>query len=55
MLIFTKMQNKIKEIISSSISVKQQVLQDAVILNTMEKITDAIVDCFKNNGTVLLW
>ena len=54
MLIFTKMQNKIKEIISSSISVKQQVLQDAVILNTMEKITDAIVDCFKNNGTVLL-
>ncbi len=54
MLIFTKMQNKIKEIISSSISVKQQVLQDAVILNTMEKITNAIVDCFKNNGTVLL-
>ncbi len=54
MLIFTKMQNKIKEIISSSISVKQQVLQDTVILNTMEKITDAILDCFKNNGTVLL-
>ena len=54
MLIFTKMQNKIKEIISSSILVKQQVLQDAVILNTMEKITNAIVDCFKNNGTVLL-
>ena len=54
MLIFTKMQNKIKEIISSSISVKQQVLQDAAILNTIEKITDAIVAVFKNNGTVLL-
>ncbi|HUM52541.1 MAG TPA: SIS domain-containing protein [Chitinophagales bacterium] len=48
------MQNKIKEIISSSISVKQQVLQDAAILNTIEKITDAIVAVFKNNGTVLL-
>lgn len=54
MLIFTKMQNKIKEIISSSISVKQQVLQDADILNTIEKITDVIVAIFKNNGTVLL-
>ena len=54
MLIFTKMQNKIKEIISSSISVKQQVLQDAAILNTIEKITDTIVAVFKNNGTVLL-
>ena len=54
MLIFTKMQNKIKEIISSSISVKQQVLQDAAILNTIEKITDVIVAIFKNNGTVLL-
>jgi D-sedoheptulose 7-phosphate isomerase len=48
------MQNKIKEIISSSISVKQQVLQDADILNTIEKITDVIVAIFKNNGTVLL-
>ena len=54
MLIFTKMQNKIKEIISSSISVKQQVLQDEIILNTIEKITYATVAVFKNNGTVLL-
>ncbi len=54
MLIFTKMQNKIKEIISESISVKQHILQDEVLLNTVAQIADTIVKVFKNNGSVLL-
>ncbi len=47
------MQSKIKEILSASINVKQQVLQDEVILQTMEKLTDVIVSCFKKDGKLL--
>lgn len=48
------MQNKIQEILSSSIAVKQAVLQDETILNTIEKVVEEITTCFKNDGTVLL-
>lgn len=54
MTIFTKMKNKIQEILSLSVALKQQVLQDEAILDTIEKVTAVVVACFKNNGTVLL-
>ncbi len=43
---------KINEIIESSINVKQQVLQNAPLLVTVEKVIDAIVTAFKNGKRV---
>jgi D-sedoheptulose 7-phosphate isomerase len=43
---------KIKEIIQSSIDVKQQVLQNEELLATIEKVIDVIADAFQNNKRV---
>jgi D-sedoheptulose 7-phosphate isomerase len=47
------MQAKIKEILNASISVKQQVLENETLLNTIQAVTDAIVACFKHDGKLL--
>lgn len=47
------MNNKIKDILSASLSVKQKVLQDEKILKTIEDVTSEIVACFKRDGKVL--
>ena len=47
------MQSKIQDILNASISVKQQVLENQVLLNTMEEVTNAIVTCFKHDGKLL--
>ena len=47
------MQAEIKEILNASISVKQQVLENETLLNTIQAVTDAIVACFKNDGKLL--
>src|SRR6185295_18925155 len=47
------MQNKIKDIISSSISVKQAVLADERLTTTVEKVTDMIVKAFQAGNKVL--
>jgi D-sedoheptulose 7-phosphate isomerase len=44
--------NKIREIIQSSIDVKQQVLQNEELLATIEKVIEAIVNAFRNNKRV---
>ena len=47
------MKNKIRDILSASIAVKQQVLQDDQLIKTIEAVTDVMVDCFKHDGKVL--
>ncbi|MDB5228800.1 MAG: D-sedoheptulose 7-phosphate isomerase [Bacteroidota bacterium] len=47
------MNNKIREILQASISVKQLVLQDEKILQTIDTIVGVVVDCFKKDGKVL--
>lgn len=47
------MQSKIQDILNASISVKQQVLENEVLLHTMETVTNEIVACFKNGGKLL--
>jgi len=46
------MADKIKKIIQSSIDVKQQVLQNDELINTIEKVVNVIVDCFKKGKHV---
>jgi D-sedoheptulose 7-phosphate isomerase len=46
------MMNKIRDIIQSSINVKQQVLQNEELIDTIEKVVDVIVDSFKNGKHV---
>lgn len=46
------MLEKIKNIISSSIATKQQVLQDPVLLSIIEKAVDVITTAFKNGNRV---
>jgi D-sedoheptulose 7-phosphate isomerase len=43
---------KIKNIIQSSIDVKQQVLENEELLQTVAAVTDAIVDALKNGGRI---
>ncbi|NNF02356.1 MAG: D-sedoheptulose 7-phosphate isomerase [Bacteroidia bacterium] len=43
----------IKSIIQESISVKEKLLSDEQLLNTVESIADAIVTCLRNGGKVL--
>jgi D-sedoheptulose 7-phosphate isomerase len=45
--------NTIREIINKSIEVKKDILQDKKILETILKITHAIIKSLKNNGKVL--
>src|SRR3954471_16505361 len=47
------MNNKIREILQASISVKQLLLQDEKLLQTIDAVTGVIVDCFKKDGKVL--
>lgn len=46
------MTDKIKKIIQSSISVKQQVLQNEELIDTIEKVVDVIVTAFQNGKRV---
>lgn len=47
------MQDKIQSLIQESIDVKQQLLQDAAILSTLEKVVDVITDAFNAGNKVL--
>ena len=44
---------KIKEIITASISVKEQMLHDPTIITTMQKVAEEIVACYGHDGKVL--
>jgi D-sedoheptulose 7-phosphate isomerase len=44
--------SKIKDIIQSSINVKQQVLQDDKLIGTIEKVVEVIVKAFQNGKRV---
>ena len=46
------MQTKINEIITASIEVKSQILQDAAFSNKIEKAIDIITDAFKKGNSV---
>ncbi len=43
---------KIKKIITDSISVKQSILENADILDTLEKVVTVVTNSFKNNNKV---
>ncbi len=47
------MNEKIKNIISASISVKQQILIDAVMIDKIDKVVEAIANAFNNGNKVL--
>jgi len=47
------MQDKIKSIITASISVKEQLLQDAVMIEKVETVTNVLINAFKNGNKVL--
>jgi D-sedoheptulose 7-phosphate isomerase len=47
------MQDKIKSIIQASISVKEQLLQDAVMVEKIEVVTNEIIKAFKHGNKVL--
>jgi D-sedoheptulose 7-phosphate isomerase len=46
------MQEKIKNIITESIAVKNKVLADKTLIKTVEEIVTVIVDAFKNNNRI---
>jgi D-sedoheptulose 7-phosphate isomerase len=46
------MRDKIRNIISESVAVKNKVLQDETLISTIEKITDAIVRALKNGNRI---
>lgn len=45
--------NKIKNIISDSISVKNQILCDDILINDIRKISEILSECFNSGGKVL--
>jgi D-sedoheptulose 7-phosphate isomerase len=47
------MPDKIKDIIAASIAVKQQLLADEAVLNTVNECVDSIAQAFKNGNKVL--
>jgi D-sedoheptulose 7-phosphate isomerase len=47
------MPDKIKDIISESVSVKNKILNDAVLIDTVKKSVDIVVAAFKNGNKVL--
>ncbi len=47
------MQSKIQDILKASISTKQQLLEDEILLKTMQSVTEAMVNCFKQDGKLL--
>lgn len=46
------MNNKIQEIINSSIATKQEILKDIDLLNTIEKVVETITTTFQNGNRV---
>ena len=46
------MKEKIKNIISESVAVKNKILQDQTLIETVEKITNTIVDALKNGKRI---
>jgi D-sedoheptulose 7-phosphate isomerase len=44
---------KINHIIEQSIKVKKQILEDGELIQTIQTVTDSIVNCYKNDGKVL--
>jgi D-sedoheptulose 7-phosphate isomerase len=46
------MNNKIQQIIQASIDTKQQLLQNEILLVTIEKVVDAVTDAFKKGNRV---
>ncbi len=47
------MQQKIKDIIQASISTKQRILQDDVLMNTIQQVTEVMIKAFANGNKVL--
>ncbi len=47
------MNNRIKQAISQSIEVKNAILNNEKLLNTIEAVADEMARCFKNEGKVL--
>lgn len=47
------MNPRIAAVIAESISVKQSILQNEALLNTVEKVTKACVECFSQQGKLL--
>lgn len=47
------MESKIKSVIQSSIDLKNKVLNDAELIQTIEKIVNQIIHCYENGGKVL--
>jgi D-sedoheptulose 7-phosphate isomerase len=45
--------NKIKEIITASISVKEKILHDPMLISALQKVADEIVNCYSHDGKVL--
>lgn len=45
--------NKIKEIITASISVKEKILHDPMLISALQKVADEIVNCYAHDGKVL--
>jgi D-sedoheptulose 7-phosphate isomerase len=43
----------IQAIIEKSIATKQQIITDKTLMVTVQKISDAIINCYKNGGKVL--
>ena len=47
------MQTQIKNIIQASIDTKLLILQDAILMKTIEDVVEAVTTCFKNGNKVL--
>lgn len=47
------MKSKIQLIIQSSIDLKTKVLTDPILIETLSKIVDQIITCYRNDGKVL--
>ncbi|MBN3034131.1 MAG: D-sedoheptulose 7-phosphate isomerase [Bacteroidales bacterium] len=47
------MENRIREAIEESISLKKQILEHPSLLRTVEKVAESITECFRNGGKVL--
>lgn len=43
----------VQQIIESSIATKQQIINDGTLIDTVEKVAQAIINCYQNGGKVL--
>lgn len=53
-MIFNTMESKIKSIIQSSVDLKTKVLGDSQLVETISKVAEEIIQCYKDGGKVLL-